>query len=595
MDEEDGEVAAAARAQLASADVVVLPPRADELRALVAGGWDVVLLAWSARPRLSQLAPVATCVVVAPPGVAAAEIVAVIRAGAADVVAPEELARLDLVLARVRPDHRALFRWAVESENVGVWILDANGATRSVNARMAEMLGYAPSAVAGRHVLELVAPDDHAAMKERLAVFPRGATKVHLVRSNGARCLALLESTPILDGGALVTATDITAWRDAEQRYEALLAQLRQSQKMEAVGRLAGGVAHDFNNMLSVILGYGDTLLERVADLPDVREDVEEVMTAGRRAAELTRQLLVFSRHHLFQPVVVDLAALLEGMEKMLARVVGEDVELVCAAAALREAPLVRVDRSGFEQVLMNLVVNARDAMPTGGKLTIGLAERGTDALVVSVTDTGCGMDAATTARVFEPFFTTKEQGKGTGLGLSTAHAFVDQAGGTIHVASAPGAGTRFEIVLPRTRRQRPSVAAAAPPAIAPAARATVLLVEDDDQVRAVTRRALERQGHRVVEAKSPLEALARDATEVDLLLTDVVMPQMGGAELARRLTGARPSLKVLFMSGYNDDNVVRHGVVMDAVAYLQKPFTPAELAEKVRAALERPALTGAA
>ena len=373
--------------------------------------------------------------------------------------------------------------------------------------------------------------------------------------------------------------------------------QLRQSQKMEAIGRLAGGIAHDFNNLLSVILSYATLAKAHRTDADALAADLEEIRRAADRAAGLTRQLLAFGRQQMLAPKVVDLGEILGGMDKMLRRVIGEDIELTSTTA--KDLPRVRVDPGQIEQMILNLVVNARDAMPSGGRLTIdtayapmhesvGNGEPGPH-VVVTVTDTGTGMSEATRTRMFEPFFTTKEHGKGTGLGLSTVFGIVQQSGGTIAVRSEPGKGTCFRIGFPAAAQDRLSLADATPRPV-PSGNETILLVEDEEQVRRVAKTVLESAGYRVLAAGDGVEA-ERICNEhrgtIDLLLTDVVMPRMGGRELVERLKASRPDTRVLFMSGYTDDTVVRHGVLDDEVAFLQKPITPDALKRMVRVVLD--------
>ena len=392
----------------------------------------------------------------------------------------------------------------------------------------------------------------------------------------------------------------------AEATQAQLEGQLRQAQKMEAIGSLAGGIAHDFNNLLSVILSYARLLADDLAEGNPMRADLEEIRSAGERASSLTRQLLAFSRQQVLQPHVVDLNGTISGMDQLLRRVIGEDVEFVTVPSPVPAT--VHVDPGQIEQVIMNLVVNARDAMPSGGKLTLETALVALDDryaashpgavagphVMLAVSDTGIGMDAATQARVFEPFFTTKAPGKGTGLGLSTVFGIVRQSAGTIWLYSEPGQGTTFKIYLPVAEQGMADVAAAP----SPAARnlrgnETILLVEDDAQVRNLGRTVLQRNGYTVIEARGGTEALELFSRrpEIDLLLTDVVMPQMGGAQVAARLLEVRPGLKVLYMSGYTDNAVVLHGVLHSSVAFLQKPLTPEVLLAKVRDVLDtRPA-----
>ena len=389
--------------------------------------------------------------------------------------------------------------------------------------------------------------------------------------------------------------------RQAQEALRKTEEQLRQLQKMDAIGRLAGGVAHDFNNILSVIISYGEMLLDELRPEDPIRADVEQIHDAGKRAADLTRQLLMFSRQQVLEPRVLDLNEVLSGIEKMLERVLGADVALVIKPEPGLGA--VRADPGSLEQVLMNLVVNARDAMPTGGKLTIEtlgvvLSEQyarehpGAKAgpnVMLAVSDTGVGMDAATRERIFEPFFTTKARGKGTGLGLSTVFGIVQQSGGWLGVVSEPGNGTTFEVYLPRVEAAIDAATSAAPRATLRGSE-TLLLVDDDDQVRQVARSILVRHGYRVLEARDAAEALRhaqahRDA--IHLLVTDVVMPDVSGPDLRRRLLTERPDTKVLYMSGYTDDTVVRHGVNEARIAYLQKPLTPESLTRKVREVLD--------
>ncbi len=396
--------------------------------------------------------------------------------------------------------------------------------------------------------------------------------------------------------GTIAVMADVTNQRRLEQQFA-------QSQKMEAIGRLAGGVAHDFNNVITVISGYGQMLLEGVRKDPVLHEAAQEVLNSADRAAALAGQLLSFSRRSVIQPRVLDINALVSNMERLLGRVIGEDIELKTFLHP--GVGPIRADPGQIEQVIMNLAVNARDAMPSGGKLLIETANvqldtayAGTHAgvrpgpyVMVAVTDTGVGMDAETKAHLFEPFFTTKERGKGTGLGLSTVYGIVKQHGGDIWVYSEPGKGSTFKIYLPRVIAP---VVTEEGPREEPVRRGTetILLVEDEAGVRKLVRDVLEQRGYHVLEAGSGDEALAVAAKHdrIDMLLTDVVMPRMGGRELAHELTRLRPGLPVLFLSGYTDEVIADQKILGTGADFLQKPFAPDVLARKIREILDRPA-----
>jgi len=382
------------------------------------------------------------------------------------------------------------------------------------------------------------------------------------------------------------------------KRRRGLESQLIQAQKMEAIGRLAGGVAHDFNNLLTVILGYNEMLTEQVKEDPAALDYTREVLQAAERASALTNQLLAFSRRQVSVPRIVDLNQVVAHIDKMLGRIIGEDVELEIRLAP--ELAPVRADPAHMDQVIMNLAVNSRDAMPSGGKLTIETANvqlteeyAGSHLdcapgpyVLLSVSDTGTGMDEATKSRLFEPFFTTKEKGKGTGLGLSIVYGIVKQHGGEILVYSEVGQGTVFKIYLPAAVAPAESVAPAGQPVRAAAVPRNILLVEDEEQVRNLTRTILERQGHRILHAGAGEEALvlARDASQaIDLLLSDIVMPRMNGLELAKEVRALRPGIRILFMSGYTDNAVVRQGMIDADTPFIQKPFTAAALYSKIQ------------
>ncbi|HEV8676566.1 MAG TPA: response regulator [Methylomirabilota bacterium] len=402
-------------------------------------------------------------------------------------------------------------------------------------------------------------------------------------------------------------------YEDARRAYRELSEaqhQLRQSQKMEAIGRLASGVAHDFNNLLTVIRGRSELLRARLAADDPLYRHARLIETTAERAGALTHQLLAFSRKQVLQPKVLDLNQVLGGMEKMLRRLIGEDIDLIFAMDPALDR--VRADPAQLEQVILNLVVNARDAMPHGGRLVVETSnlrvdgEPGGEApglqpgthVMLAVGDSGVGMDEETQSHVFEPFFTTKEPGTGTGLGLATVYGIVKQSGGEVAFESEVDRGTTFRIYLPGVQEPAESVAASLPQVSAPRGIETILLVEDDDALREMTREMLALYGYRVIDARHPGEALLvaeRRPDRIDLLVTDIVMPQMNGCELAERLVELRPNLRVLYMSGYADETVIRRAGVNGALTLLQKPFAAGTLAHKVREALDAaPRLTGA-
>jgi PAS domain S-box-containing protein len=377
--------------------------------------------------------------------------------------------------------------------------------------------------------------------------------------------------------------------------------QFRQSQKMEAVGRLAGGVAHDFNNLLTVINGYSELLLRQIGENSPLRKEVDEIRKAGDRASMLTQQLLAFSRRQVLQPKVLDLNSAVSGMATMLRRLIGEDIDLrILPGEGLGR---VKADPGQVEQIILNLVVNARDAMPGGGRLSIETSNTFLDGtfsskhpyavtgphLLLAVSDTGVGMSEDTQAHLFEPFFTTKETGKGTGLGLSTVYGIVEQSQGYIHVYSELGKGTTVKIYLPRVEGEDETVSPVSAPA--PHGTETVLVAEDNAQVRDFVTRVLSAKGYRVLSASEGFEALrlcGECADPVDLLVTDVVMPRMGGRELASRVETAKPGVRVLFVSGYTEDAISHHGILEEGLQFLQKPFTTDALLRKVREVLDR-------
>jgi PAS domain S-box-containing protein len=489
-----------------------------------------------------------------------------------------------------------------------IYVKDLDARYLLVNRQLAASLGRPPAAVLGKTDRELYPPEvaeAYRALDERVAA---GAViEAEEVGHDGARTYLAVKA-PLSDGSGRIYATcgistDITERKRADATLRRTEEQLRQAQKMEAIGNLAGGVAHDFNNLLSAILGYGGLLMEDLGAGDPRRSEVEEIVFAANAAAELTHQLLAFGRKQILQPRLLDLNERVAEMERMLRRLIGEDIELTLALAP--DLGVVRVDPTQIEQIVLNLAVNSRDAMPKGGKLLIETTNVELDEkyaadhvgvaagahVMLAVSDTGIGMDRATQARMFEPFFTTKDKGKGTGLGLATVFGIVRQSGGHIWVYSEPGMGTVFKVYFPRVSGGVSD--AASTPSIAPArgGTETILLVEDDERVRTVAHAILSRLGYRVLETHSVGDALLlceQHPEAIHLLLTDVVMPRMSGKQLAERLQPLRPSMRVLFMSGYTDNSIVHHGVLDPGVDLLEKPVTPEKLGRKVREVLDR-------
>jgi len=494
----------------------------------------------------------------------------------------------------------AKFRLLFEDNPLPMWVFDRE-TLRFLEANHAAVAhyGYSREEFLGMTVADIRPPEDVPRLKDSVARARGLASSGHWRhRLKDGRLIDVeVASHTISYGGreaVLSVLQDITQRKQLEE-------QLRQSAKMEAVGMLAGGIAHDFNNLLTIINGYSHILLNALPKADPNRSAVEQIMKAGERAATLTRQLLSHSRRQVLQPKLLNLNQLLTGMEAMLRRLIGEDIELRFAAG--RDIGQVHADPGQIEQVVMNLAVNARDAMPGGGMLTIETrnvelddshrfahaAMRPGKYVALVVGDNGSGMDAETLAHLFEPFFTTKGQGQGTGLGMTTVSSIAKQSGGGVEVSSEPGRGTSVTVYLPRI--DQPAVAEPEAPA-AKAARGseTILLVEDEEQVRHLVRDTLQREGYKVLGAPSAADArriASAHKGPIHLLIADMVMPKEGGRELAASLAPPRPAMKVLFMSGYTDQAIVASGLPAGESGFIQKPFTPAALSSKVREILE--------
>jgi PAS domain S-box-containing protein len=508
-----------------------------------------------------------------------------------------EQLRAERELRRSETRYRDLF----ENANDLIATVDFDTRLTAVNRRFAETLGYSSEELVGRSLLDFVPPEWHAQLADARAAKYGGLDTAsvyehELLARDGRRIPDEVSSRLInVDGspiGIQAVCRDVTERRGLEE-------QLRQGQRLEAIGRLAGGIAHDFNNLLTVIGGYAEALLDE--GVPGGEHELREIAAAADRATVLTRQLLAFSRRQVLKPRVLSVNAVIGGITPMLGRLIGEDVELETSLDSA--AGPVLADPSQLEQVLVNLVVNARDAMPSGGQLTIETSSVVLDAdyvahhseatpgphTVIAVSDTGTGMDADTVARIFEPFFTTKPVGEGTGLGLASVYGIVKQSGGSIWVYSELGRGTTFKIYLPVAAQPVSGDAAVELPA-APTGSETVLVVEDEPALRTLVAQMLESKGYTVVTADSADDALELAQSEVvDLVLTDLVMPRISGRDLADRIRESRPGAKVLFMSGYADEAVVRNGALQKGAAFVEKPFSANDLARRVREVLDRP------
>ncbi|HYP76638.1 MAG TPA: response regulator [Polyangiaceae bacterium] len=550
------------------------------------------------------------------------------RAGALDylVKSPEAFAGLPRAVERALREWRLVesrraaeaalreseerFRVFFESSPDACIFVTSDGRFIDINRAAEEMFGYGRDQVVGKMMPELglfhhdSLPTARAMVDECLEGVAYPPTELTVVHRSGRELMveARTVAVRVRDGLAILTALrDISARKQAEAAQRRLEEQLRQASKMEAVGRLAGGVAHDFNNLLTGIRGFTDILISGVREEDPAHGDLLEIQRATQRAATLTGQLLAFSRKQMVEPVVVDLNQLLSGAMAILERLIGEDVQVVFRPGT--DLGSVRIDPSGMEQVLINLAVNARDAMPQGGHLEIETSEVDVDAelcrthldarpgrhILLSVKDTGVGMSEGVLSRLFEPFFTTKGPGRGTGLGLSIIYGIIQQGGGFVLVESDVGRGSTFRIYLPAVL-EKPAAAVVSVEPELPKGNETILLVEDEVLVRSLVSKFLHSQGYRVLSAARGSDAIqlaAEHGSRIDLLLSDVILPNMNGRQIYERLAQTTPKLRVLFMSGYTENIIAPHGVLEGGFYFVQKPFSLKELARKVREALD--------
>ena len=524
---------------------------------------------------------------------------------------------LELSVSRGKQAEKSLreteqkFQRVYDEAPFGCHELNTEGRITRVNRKELTMLGYTAREMLGRPVWRFVLEEE---MTRRVILAKlSGDVSFHETfertyrRKDGTTLPVIAQDRIVWEKGRKITGIrstleDITERRRAEEVLRKSEEQLRQWQKVEAIGRLAGGVAHDFNNLLMTIKGCSELLLGEIDERDPRREEVEEIRKAAERATSLTRQLLAFGRRQVLQPQVLNLNDIVENMNRMLCRLIGEDIQLLTILGP--DLWPVKVDPGQIEQVLMNLAVNGRDAMPRGGKLTIETANKELDEdyarrhvavkpgpyVLLAVSDNGCGMDKETQSHLFEPFFTTKEQGKGTGLGLSTVYGIIKQSGGNIWAYSEPGQGTSFKIYLPTVEEEVETYTTAALLPPPPGGTETILLVEDEEAVRTMISKVLQSGGYTVLEAQHGVQALRvckKHKGPIHLMVSDVVMPQMSGRELAGRLALRRPEMRVLYISGYPDNAIVHHGVLETGTAFLQKPFTLNALEYKVREVLD--------
>ncbi|HYQ41282.1 MAG TPA: response regulator [Polyangiaceae bacterium] len=550
------------------------------------------------------------------------------RAGALDylVKSPEAFAGLPHAIERALREWRLVesrraaeaalreseerFRVFFESSPDACKFVNSEGLFIDINRAAEEMFGYGRDEVVGKTVAELglfhhdSLPIARSMANDCLEGVACPPTELTVVHRSGREIVveARTVAVRVRDGLAILTALrDISARKQAESAQRRLEEQLRQASKMEAVGRLAGGVAHDFNNLLTGIRGFTDILISGVREGEPAHGDLLEIQRATQRAAALTGQLLAFSRKQMVEPVVVDINQLLSGAMAILERLIGEDVQVVFRLGSNLRA--VRIDPSGMEQVLINLAINARDAMPQGGQLSIETSEVEVDAelcrnhldarpgrhLLLSVKDTGVGMSEGVLSRLFEPFFTTKGPGRGTGLGLSIIYGIVQQGGGFVLVESDVGRGSTFRIYLPVVTELPVAQLPLVEPEL-PKGSETILLVEDEVLVRSLVSKFLHSQGYRVLSAARGSDAIqlaVEQSSRIDLLLSDVILPNMNGRQIYERLAQTMPKLRVLFMSGYTENIIAPHGVLEGGFFFVQKPFSLKELARKVREALD--------
>jgi len=490
---------------------------------------------------------------------------------------------------------------------VSYFTLDEHSRVVEANLTGCQMLKMERRNLLRKSFNKFIDPEDsdrfYFCRKKVLENSSKQTCELKMQKADGVPFFAQLDIIKVGEGRLRVAVSDISERKQAEEKMAVLQEQFRQSQKLEAIGRLAGGIAHDFNNILAIIQGYSELCLFKIAKEDPMREDIQAIIKAGKRAANLVGQLLIFSRRQAMEMKVIELNSLLQNLEKMLRRVIGEDVELVTVLAD--NLGRVKGDSGQIEQILLNLAVNARDAMPSGGKLTIETANVTLDEtfrrnpiglkpghyVMISMTDTGLGLTQKVKEQIFEPFFTTKEIGKGTGLGLSIVYGIVKQSGGHILVDSGLGKGTTFRIYLPRVDEVVGEVEEKEVSGL-PCGNETILVVEDEEEVRKLTARILRKQGYNVLEASQGKEAFSlceEQEGPIHLMVTDVLMPGLTGAELAKRFTQLYPEMKVLYMSGYTSDRfAIGHGNLEKGMEFIQKPFSIDRLAKKIREVLDK-------